>query len=303
MDNLFKNLSPKTRQMRINFLKKLELSPSKFGKLEDVSKIMKTYVLNSNVPTTQSTRMWHIIEFLRAIGEKDLEAKWLAALAPIVEASRAKQQDTTTNERADRYVKPISELQQTLIDKAPAFVRGKNPTLVKSFRDYVLLCMYVFEPAVRNDLWHLKVVSKAADVGDEGNYILINTQKCYIYLNRFKNSKQMGPQRRELSDKTTRAIRNLMLLYKDLGIKPTYLFNYMADGEVLPWGEGTLKNKLKSISDEYFGIPLSINDYRHLHEIALQGSDEYKTMSYEQKQAAHRKLMHSMDTGLRYNRV
>ncbi len=306
MDNLFKNLSPATRKSRINFLKKLELSPSKYGKLEDVSKVMKTYVTNSPVPTTQATRMWHIIEFIKAMGEKELEAKWMEALAPIVQASKAKQQDTTTNVRADRYVIPLEGLRKILDTKAPVFVRGNSsttPTLIRDLRDFVLISMYVNEPAVRNDLWELKVVTKAADLGSDGNYILVNTQKCYILLNRFKNSKHMGPQKRDIGPKTARAIRNLLLLYKDAGLKPTYLFNHMYDGQLHPIPEGTLKNKIKQVSQTYFDIPLSINDYRHIHEIALQSSDEYKTMSYDQKQAAHAKLMHMMDTGLKYNRV
>ncbi len=304
MDNLFQELSESTRKNRINFLNSIGVSPSNYGKLADIPKIMKTYIQNSGKSTTQSTRCWHVIKFLEGVGNTELAEAYKLASQPIIKESFKKQSDTTTSDRAERYAIKLDELQDILSKKAPIISSLENTiSSVKIYQNYLLMCLYANEPALRNDYWGMKIVNKAADIESEGNYLVLNSKVCYFFLNRFKNSAHLGSQRIPISKATSDIIRNLMKLYKRTNIKPEYLFNQFEGGVVAPTSEDTMKKRIKYVSNEYFGIPLSINDWRHLHEIQTQMSDEYKHMSYEEKQLAHRRLLHSMTTGLKYNRL
>jgi hypothetical protein len=304
MDNLFQELSASTRTNRINFLNSIGVSPSNYGKLADINKIMKTYIKNSGKSTTQSTRCWHVIKFLEAIGNTELAEAYKAASQFIIKESFKKQADTTTTDRAERYAIKLDELQDILSKKAPVFSSLENTiSSVKVYQNYLLMRLYANEPALRNDYWGMKIVNKAADINTEGNFLVLNPKVCYFYLNRFKNANHLGPQRIPISKDTVKVIRDLMKLYKRTDIEPEYLFNQFEGGVVSPTSEDTMKKRIKYVANEYFGVPLSINDWRHLHEIQTQSSDKYKDMSYEEKQLAHRRLLHSMTTGLKYNRL
>ncbi len=308
LSKLFSHLSEGTSKPRIRFLNTLKVSPSQYNQLRDTDKIMKDFIYTSENPTTRSTRMWHIITFLEAIGQADLAGVYRALLSPIADASRAKQSDTTTTVRADRYEDSLQSLRDKLKASVPPFERSTdyNRTVdqIKALQNYVILCMYCIEPPCRNDLWELKVGKKAADVTNSGNHIIMTPKTAYVVLNRYKNAKLLGQQKRPLSAFTARQVRNLLLLYKDiLGSSPEYLFNQFENDELVPTSSDTMSKRVSLLSKHMFNKPISINDWRHLYEIDLQASEKYKNMSYDEKKEAHGKLMHSVDTGLKYNRV
>jgi hypothetical protein len=307
---IFADLSPGTSGPRIVFLAKAGITPTKYNSLKDTTKFMAKYVLNSEVPTTRNTRMWHIITFLERIGQADLANTYRSLIGPIANASKAMQEDTTmTEEEAKRYDTPITKLREILKENAPSITRSTdyNRTVadIKTLQNYVILCMYVNEPPPRNDLWELQVVSKMSDASGDGNYIVMAPRKVSLVFNRYKNSKQLGRQERVVGKETATWVRKLLLSYKDiLGEMPQYLFNQInSDGTLVPISSETMSKRIVLLSKAMFGKHLSINDYRHLYEINLQKSEAYKSMTYDEKKSAHGALMHSVDTGLKYNRV
>ncbi len=309
MDKLFSNVSETTKKARINFLKKIGVeSIDDYSALIDVNNIMNNYILDSKNVNTQSTRMFHIIEFLKALDVKPLLAKYTNLMKDIKEASIKKQNDTSTSDKSDRYETPLIDLQIQLINKDPyPSYTSSNASLnaIKIYQDYLLMCLYVLNPALRNDFANLKIVNKASDLKKEGNYLVVTPRVIYIYLNEYKNSRSMGSVRIDIDGYTTKTIRNLFNMYKTLKKNPSSLFNHinMNDSSFEAISEDALKKRVKSVSNYYFNKPLSINDYRHIWEIAIQNDDGYKNLNLNDREDMHRKLLHSMNTALKYNRV
>lgn len=307
MDTLFNTIAPTTRKARINFLSKVGVkSISDYATLHDVNKVMNKFILDSDNVNTQATRIFHVIEYLKAIHEDDLLKAYIDKMKSIKEASNKKQNDTSTRDRADRYETPLETLQTILLSKNPYpnfNTQGASLGMIRAYQDYILLVMYVLNPALRNDLHNLSIINKRADIAKTGNFLVVNPRALYIHLNEFKNSKSMGSIRVDLTDYTKQLIRNLFKIYKPLKLKPTSLFNHISKTVIEPMTEDAIKKRVKFVSGQYFGNELSINDYRHLWEMSIQNNDSYKSLNLNDREALHKKLLHSMNTALKYNRV
>jgi len=306
MSQLFQNIAGTTRKARINFLDKIGVkSTDDYSVLLDVDNIMNNYVLDSSNVNTQSTRIFHIIEFLKAVDNKPVLAAYNNIMKQIKEDSIKKQNDTSTTDRSDRYM-PLDELQLKLVNKNPYpnfSVANASRNMIKAYQDYLLMCLYVLNPALRNDFHNLEIISKAAKLEDKGNFLVVNARALYIYLNEYKNSRSMGAVRINLTDYTIGVIRNLFKIYKALNITPTTLFNHVSEKKVEPMTEDAMKKRVKTVSEQYFMKPLSINDYRHIWEIAIQNDGHYNKLNLNDREALHKQLLHSMNTALKYNRV
>lgn len=306
MNELFQNIAPTTRKARINFLNKVGVkSVDDYSDLLNVDKIMNEYILDSPNVNTQATRIFHIIEFLKSVDNKPVLAAYTNLMKRIKEESIKKQNDTSTTDRSDRYM-PLGELQVKLVNKNPYpnfSVANASRNMIKAYQDYLLMCLYVLNPALRNDFHNLEIITKAAKLEDKGNFLVVNARALYIYLNEYKNSRSMGSVRINLTDYTVGIIRNLFKLYKALKITPTTLFNHISEKKVEPMTEDAIKKRVKTVSEQYFMKPLSINDYRHIWEIAIQNDDNYKNLNLNDREALHQQLLHSMNTALKYNRV
>lgn len=307
MNNLFSTIAPTTRKARLNFLSKIGVSDlNQYDVLNDVNNIVNKYIIDTENVNTQATRIFHVIEFLKAVKDKNLLPQYTDIMKKIKDKSIRKQNDTATKDRADRYETPLEELQTILLSKNPyPNFNTQNVSLgmIKTYQDYILLVMYILNPALRNDLHNLSIITKAADIKEHGNYLVVNPRALYIYLNEFKNSKSMGPVRVDLTDYTKELIRNLFKIFKPLKIKPTSLFNHVSAKKIEPMTEDAVKKRVKFVSNQYFHKELSINDYRHLWEIRIQNDDSYKNLNLNDREAIHKKLLHSLNTALKYNRV
>ena len=310
MNNLFSKVADTTRKARINYLNKIGVnSTTDYDVLLDINNIINNYVLDSANVNTQATRIFHIIEFLKEVEQVPLLNEYSNLMKQIKQSSIIKQNDTSTTDKSDRYI-PLKELQETLINSNPytninsiLLQKDFSRNMIKVYQDYLLMCLYVLNPALRNDFHNLKIITKASDLTKEDNFLVINARSVYIYLNEYKNSKSMGAVRIDLSNYTINIIRNLFKMYKKLKIVPTTLFNHISKLVVEPMTEDAMKKRVKFVSNQYFNIPLSINDYRHIWEIAIQNSDEYKNLNLNDRETLHKQLLHSLNTALKYNRV
>jgi hypothetical protein len=310
MNNLFSKVADTTRKARINYLNKIGVnSTTDYDVLLDINNIINNYVLDSANVNTQATRIFHIIEFLKEVEQVPLLNEYSNLMKQIKQSSIIKQNDTSTTDKSDRYIS-LKELQETLINSNPytninsiLLQKDFSRNMIKVYQDYLLMCLYVLNPALRNDFHNLKIITKASDLTKEDNFLVINARSVYIYLNEYKNSKSMGAVRIDLSNYTINIIRNLFKMYKKLKIVPTTLFNHISKLVVEPMTEDAMKKRVKFVSNQYFNIPLSINDYRHIWEIAIQNSDEYKNLNLNDRETLHKQLLHSLNTALKYNRV
>jgi hypothetical protein len=317
MDGLFNNVSASTKKARIRYLYKIGVKDiHDYPKLYDVTDIVSKYVFDSENVNTQNTRIFHIIEYLKSINKPVLLIKYEQIMRIIKSNSIKKQNDTKhTDKSRERYIE-LKELQSKLIKLNPLPIFNmshiKRDTinkfhLTKLYQDYLLLCFYILNPPLRNDLAELKLVRKKADIVDKKtNYIVISTRRIYIYLNEFKNSKSMGPTEINISAYVVQIIRNLIKLFKytypDESIDT--LFHKVGEKKKFEARtEDNLRKRIQTISKKYFEIPLSINDYRHIWEIDIQSAADYNNMTLNEREDLHKQLLHNLNTALRYNRV
>jgi hypothetical protein len=307
MNTLFTTIAPTTRKARINYLVKIGVKNlDDYSVLNDVDNIVNKYIADSDNANTQATRIFHIIEFLKAVNDKPLLAKYNDKMKAIKEASIKKQNDTATKDKSERYEIPLKDLQVSLLSKNPYpnfdLGMGKSLGMIKAYQDYILMAMYVLNPALRNDLHNLSIIKKAGDI-EKKNYLVVNPRALYVYLNEFKNSRSMGPVRVDLTDYTKQLIRNLFKIYTALKLKPASLFNHVSATKIEPMTEDALKKRVKAVSKQYFGKELSINDYRHIWEISIQNDESYRNLNLNDREAVHKQLLHSLNTAMKYNRV
>jgi hypothetical protein len=303
--NRWPELAASTVKNRAAFLLKIGVKrigqSIDYAALQHVDDIMAVINETEN-PNTRSTRLFHVLEMIKLTDNATLLKKYLKFVPAIKKASIAAQQDTTleNDPKSERYI-PLADLQNSIVS-VDAIKRAYSAG-VKSYQDYLIMCLYVLTPALRNDYHGLQIVSKAADLTNDTNYLVLNRRVCYVYLTQYKNSKANGPVKVQLSKYCQSVIRRLMAMYKQMKLEPTYLINHIAMGRLSPMTESALQKRIPIVSAKYFGQPLSINDYRHIWEMHIQASDEYKTISVSDKEKLHSNLLHSLNTAIRYNRV
>ena len=271
-DLLFTNLAPRTASTRRSFLKQLGIERvGDWEKLSRINKIIKEFVKSSDVPTTQRTRIFHIIEFLKLVPQaKDLLEDYQEAAQPIIKAAIAKVDDNsfTNDKKADRYL-PIKEL------------RAKLSEMPESL-DKVILSLYIDNPPMRNNYYDMNIVYDRKDLDSERNNLLVNKRGITLITDKSKTFGKYGTLVLKLSPETERLIRKVG-------------FPLMK--------EDNFKKRVSIVSKRVFGVPISINDYRHIYEIELQNSPEYNRMTVAQRKKAHELIGHSASTAQIYNRV
>ena len=290
---MFSTLSTATRNARIKFLNKLGVyNESDTDKLANVDHIMKTFVLDSKVPTTRKTRMFHIIEFLKLAKAQDLKERYEALLNDIIQSANTYASDTSTQARAQRYTYTMDSLREMMMKHYPnpSITKKSKKELIsaiKQVQDWLIVAMYVFQPPLRNDFANLILINKKADIKEQGNYLVKNPRALYIYLNEFKNAKSMGSQKIELADIIKDRIRLLFRAYTKLKIQPKSLFNRIdaQEDSAEPLTERAVKGVIQRVSKRIFDPeskghgPQSINDFRHIAEIEIQHEPGYAVLA------------------------
>lgn len=99
-------------------------------------------------------------------------------------------------------------------------------------------------------------------------------------------------------------MKNWLFLLKSIKPDYEYLFYYSieSDGTIKHSNnQTTIGRTLPRIFEKYTKRALSINDMRHIHEIALQKTDMYKNATVGEREKMHAQLLHGHLTGIKYN--
>lgn len=271
----FSNISASTEKTRLSFLRKMGINfLENYQKLENPTRIVREFVKDSKVPTTQRTRIWMIIEFLKLVkdqpGAEQLLEDYLLIAQPILAEAvkHVENNKLSSDPKADMYI-DLAEL-KTAWEKLP------------DNQEKVLLSLYINEVPQRNNYYSPNIIRTRADIDSKRNNILITNRSVSLITHNYKTAKIYGTLELPFSKKTASLIRKFG--FPDL----------KADN---------FKKKLQSVSQKVFGKPLGINTYRHIYEISLQNSPEYKAMSVSERKKEHERLGHSLETAMLYNRV
>jgi len=166
--------------------------------------------------------------------------------------------------------------------------------MINELQDKLLISLYVLQPPLRNDFVHVKLLKKNKPLKERqtGNYIVMRPKSWMFYLNEYKNLAQFGPQKYKYSTKFNPEIYKIMLESYDVNPRE-YLFEKQNHS---PMSDGDISRRIPMITKKYINKDLTINDFRKIFETDLINSPQYKSMNFKQKEAEHRKLLHSFTT-------
>lgn len=187
--------------------------------------------------------------------------------------------------------------------------RGKKLfNFAKRFQQISIAACYVYQPAIRNNFGLMKVTKqkRIALKDKEFNYYYIDNRnnKAKIIMNQYKNDAHLGQVTLDVNEKLRIILKNWLFLLGNIVPGYEYLFYYSisSDGTIKHSNnQTTIGRTIPRIFEKITGRPLSINDMRHIHEIALQKSDEYRNATVAKREELHKQLLHGHLTGLKYN--
>ncbi|GMF25778.1 unnamed protein product [Phytophthora lilii] len=291
---------PLTLKHRISFLKSIaaEITPVptdlSFLRKE---KIVLARVNDSSNILTQYNRLCHIvkaIEKARYLTLRQVYVKFEHAIKELVEEYGLKRSITKDD-----------------ITRLKAVTDRKGKTLfnfAKRFQQIAIMACYTYQPAIRNNFGLMKVTKqKQIALKDKDfyyYYIDNRNRKAKIIMNQYKNQAYLGQVTLDIDEKLRIILKNWLFLLEKIVPTYEYLFYYSISSE------GTIKHSnnqttigrtIPRIFEKITGKPLSINDMRHIHEIALQKSDQYREATVGQREEMHKQLLHGHLTGLKYN--
>jgi hypothetical protein len=326
--------SPVTLKNRARYIfqiyRMLESTATDLSFLNDKRAVM-ALVRDSENPGTQKTRLFHISEIakLDKAVTKPVKEFYAREADKMKTPARQREDDNIMNEKQKTNFISIDDANLRLEARLKAHyaeygfetvgiigdaeyerlntghARKNAYTFAKGVQECLIPALYVWQTALRNDWSELKI-TRSIIIPNTGNWLQITKNgSMNIVLNDYKNSKHMGKQKIPLELK----LRQLMtiwlgLLERILGSKPIHplYWSINAKGKV-EWiaNPDTLGKQLSRISMKIFGRLATINTFRHAHEMKLQNSEEYKHMTVGERKQAHAKLLHSLETGQKYN--
>jgi hypothetical protein len=315
-----------TLAKRIPFLNELAgLFPSAhdFSFLNQTDQVMKRVQKSSNIDT-QWNCIWHVIAAGKTAPEvvTDTTMKFYNDEVARMKVLRDKKRDNNVRtpkqvitletelvKRQNELTKKIDEFfaKHELPYKAPTAAKYKTlsvNTFGKQLQELVICGAYLFQPALRNDWGALNITGKMTGLDTNKNYLYVRGSTMRIIMNVFKNAKSLGQVILEVRPKLVELLKIwISVLTKMLGHKPVHLLYYNITKTKCDFvdNDEALRRQIPRISKRIFAVEMSINDYRHLHEIAIQTDPAYATMKDEDRKALHRELLHGIEIARLYN--
>lgn len=327
-EKLIGTAADSTLSKRISFLNELAgLFPSAtdFSFLNETDQVMERVQKSDNIDT-QWNCIWHVIQACKTVPNlitKDT-TEFYASEVVRMKVLRDKKRDN--NVRTPKQVVTLeTELvirQNELTAKIATFFEKhqldyKVPTAAKykslganvntfgkQLQELVICGAYLFQPALRNDWGALNITGKMTGLDTNKNYLYVRGSTMRIVMNVFKNAKSLGQVILEVRPKLVELLKIwISVLTKMLGQKPNYLLYYNITKTKCEFidNDEALRRQIPRISKRIFGVEMSINDFRHLHEIAIQTDPAYATMKDEDRKALHRELLHGIEIARLYN--
>ena len=181
-------------------------------------------------------------------------------------------------------------------------------TFARDLQSLAVLACYIWQPALRNDYASLEITAKAIGLKRDHNWIQMRKNgSITIVMNVYKNAKSMGKQTITVGEKLTWMLNYWHdLLRKLLPGKPKQLFYYTinANHTIKRIEDSrTLGRQIPRMGEKFIGRALSVNDYRHIWELHIQSSEDYKRATVNQRTKMHEQLLHGHMMGVQYASV
>lgn len=324
-----------TLKKRIPFLNQLRMIDPEsydFGFLNHIELVMKRVQKSSNIDT-QWNCLWHIIAACKSAPEV-IDDKTLAYYLKTAESMKIERDEKqSNNKRTDKQVitletdltKRQNQLDAKIADLFMAYdIPYKIPTpskyktikdlntFAKQLQELVICGAYLYQPALRNDWGSLSLTTRLTGNDTSKNHLYIRGNTMRLIMNVFKNSKTMGQVIIDIRPKLVELLKIwLSVLTKINGSKPLHPLYYNITKTKCEFIENdeAIRRQLPRITAKVFGLKdkddepvgMSINDFRHLWEIAIQTDPAYATMTEAARKALHRELLHGNEIARFYN--
>lgn len=325
--------APTTVVQRVSILKQLV---KEFPKAKDLSFLNDTNKVTNwlnkyDKVTTRTSNLFIILAAIKANPDdvsqeaKDYYDQLLSKLVVLKQASR--QNNVKSNKQVASLEVPLIKRQEQIqniikqfSDKYEIEVTGKltktmykhiqnKQEFIKQLQEIIICACYLLQPSLRNDWAGLKLTNHIKGLPTNQNFLYSRAGRMVIILNLYKNASLMGQQQIEIKHTQLKKLLSfwisLIKMYSseldfDAIEYPFYYFISKAKF-YRNVNEDTMRRAIPVLTKKVLGQTLSINDFRHLWEIAIQQDPAYATMTLAQKTELHRQLLHSAGTALEYN--
>jgi hypothetical protein len=334
-----KKLSPTTIKNRVFYIWKLYRDigddATDLSFLGNYAKVMK-YVRESEKTDVQKTRLFHILSMLETPAGKIVSVatkkRFRTAANKLRDAARVEAMDNTmTDKDKENYIslqQANLRLEAGIIDLFNKYEMPRSrkisdedfnkwniehdrkniKTFARELQKHVLLGVYTWQPALRSDWGTLEITSASVNrLATDKNWLqVLRGGRVRIIMNVYKNAKSMGNQIIEVESlKLKQFIKYwINLIGRITGTSPQFLFWYELTANKPAKFNSSRDNLTKAISrasDQILGTHLSVNSFRHMWEMDLQSTDDYKRATMAEKAELHRKLLHGTMMGQQYN--
>jgi hypothetical protein len=197
------------------------------------------------------------------------------------------------------------------ISKPPNFKTDSVEKILDDMNAYISV-----RYPLRLSLYNAEIVKAKKNIEDDKNYLYITPRKLYFIMNNFKNVKIIGKQQIEITDKEhEKVIRDYVKFLNKEDLNQRLLWSYYKKPLIFPSSDMYAYNLKKLFKNRLTGFfekkslvvtdkNISMNDIRKAYETKLINSDYYKSLTNRQKEAEHKKLLHSPNIAMMvYNKV
>lgn len=176
----------------------------------------------------------------------------------------------------------------------------------RKFQEIVGLALYAFQPALRADYAKMRFATSVRSINNTDNWMVISQFTKKIYMNHYKNAQKLGHMQIQLEPMMITIMRYWISVLTVLcGETPEFVIHYSIEAKsktIKHIGkEDMLAMKISRDSKILLGQQVSIQLWRHLWEIAIQNSDEYRKMTIAEREFTHRRMLHSKRIAELYN--
>jgi len=161
-----------------------------------------------------------------------------------------------------------------------------------TIQDWVIYCLYTMIAPLRADYSPMKFYDRKPRE-DKGNYLVLRKKKPYFVLHDYKTSAKFGRVER-LIPKSLVAVLTVWRTFNP----SEWLLLKSKGGE--PMASDTLSQRVIRLFERVSNKPAGISMLRHAYITKMRGGKE---LSYDQKEALSREMLHSMNTNEMYRRI
>ena len=316
-----------TLAKRIPFL--IELS-SKFPKATDFSFLNNTEVVQERLDRstnvgTQWNNLWHIIGAINTdplVVSNDAK-NYYRELAKTLKAAKTLKDDNNvqTPRQAIAIEKSLSYYQNLLKTKFDELFKeyklpfkplGKvglkhiDNKFISDLQNLVILSLYLYQPALRNDYNALYVTGKKTGLDTNNNYLYVRGNKMQLIMNHYKTARLHGQQIIEIRPELVEILKIWLPVVDHMtGVAKStpFLYEIYTNTHKRNTTDEAMRRKIGRIALRILGINLTINDFRVLWEVQIQRDPEYQTLSIEAKKKKHSELLHGIGIAQYYNKA